>query len=322
MAALGAVLMIGTLGYMAFQGWSFLDSIYMTVITVATVGFTEVHPLSPSGRIFTIFIIIGGVGALTLFLERVGRFVVEGEFQKLLWRQKVEKSIQDMRDHVVICGYGKVGREVRQEMMEARVPYVIVEKEEPVARELERENLPFIQGDATTEETLVKAGIPRARALVTALDNDADNVYVCLTARSLCPDLQIVARAADDRAIKNLTQAGATRVISPTVIGGMQMAQAILRPAVVDFIQLATRSGSLELQMEELRLKPPSPLLGKALKDSELRSRYKIIVVAILKAGGPTLYNPEPGALLEDGDTLIMLGPTDSLTALAQQMKV
>jgi len=317
---LGAILVMGSLGYMLLQGWPLLDSLYMTVITVATVGYQEVHPLTSAGRVFTIFVIIAGIGALTLFIERIGRLAVEGEFKKILWRQKVEKSIQDLKSHVIICGYGKVGREVRGELAESGTPFVIVEKEDPVARELEREGIPFIQGDATLEEILLKAGIARSRALVTALDNDADNVYVCLTARSLRPDLIIVARAADDRAIKNLSQAGATRVISPAVLGGMQMAQAILRPAVVDFILLATRSGSLELQMEELRLKAPSPLIGKTLKDSELRSKYKIIAVAILKAGGATIYNPDPGAPLDDGDTLIVLGPTDSLNALAQQM--
>ena len=316
LALLGAVILVGTVGYALMEHWSILDAFYMTLLTISTVGFGEVHALDSVGKVFTILIIVGGISVLTLFIETLGRMVVAGEFRKILWRQRVEKNIQDMEGHILLCGYGKVGHEVHRELTQARIPVVIVEKEEPVARELEKEGLTFLQGDATTEETLTKAGIRRARGLVTALDNDADNVYVCLTARSLCPNLLIVARAADERAIKNLKQAGATRVTSPSVIGGMQMAQAIIRPAVVDFIHLATQSGKLDLQLEEIRLRTPSDLLGKTLRDSPLRSKYKVIVVAILKAAGTTIYNPEPDALLEEGDTLIVLGPTSSMAAL------
>lgn len=312
------LLVLGTTGYVVLENWSMLEGLYMTIITVTTVGFKEVRDLSSAGRVLTLGIIVCGVVVLALFVQQVNRLAIEWEFRNLLWRQKVDKTVKSLKDHVVLCGYGKVGREVLRECAAAKVPVVVVEKEEALIREMEGGGIPAVMGDATDEEVLRKAGVERARGVITSLDNDADNVYVCLNARALRPGLSIVARAADDRAVRNLQQAGATRVISPSAIGGTQMAHALLRPAVLDFMHLTTSGGTLDLQMDQLHLRAGAPMLGTTLRDSNLRSRYRVVVVAILKGDGRTLYNPEPDERLEEGDTLIVLAPPASLNELAE----
>jgi len=317
---LGVVLIIGTVGYSVIEGWSFFDAFYMTVITLSTVGFREVYDLSYGGKLFTILLVIGGVATVTLLMSTFGRMIVEGEFRRVLWRQKVDKTIDKLSNHFILCGYGRVGREVAKNFTHVRAPFVVVEKEEPVIRQLDQEGLAYVLGDATVEEVLLRAGLLRAKGVVTALENDADNVYVCLTARSLCPSILIVARAADDRAAKNLKQAGADRFISPNVLGGHQIAQACLRPAVLDFITLATSRSTLDLQMEELHLKAPSELIGKSLAGTNLRSHYRVIVVAIQKPSGDMVFHPESHQVLEERDTLILLGPASSLQELVSRM--
>lgn len=319
LAFIGVVLAIGTVGYMLLEKWPVLDAMYMTVITLSTVGFGEIHDLSTAGRVFTLFIVAGGVMTVTLFLSSVGREIVEGEFKRLLWRQKVAKALEKMSGHFILCGYGRVGQAVMRCFRQAKTPFLVIENDESVARELELEGIHYILGDATVEDVLLQAGIKRAKGLVTALANDSDNVYVCLTTRSVCPEIRIVARASDDRAVKNLKQAGANRVISPNVLGGHQLAHAVLRPAVLDFISLATHRTTLDLQMEELSLTKPSQLIGKSLAESTLRSAYHVIVVAVQKPSGDMVYNPGSDYILEEGDTLVVLGPNASIQELVSR---
>lgn len=314
------VLLAGTLGYTLLEGWPLLDALYMTIITLTTVGFGEVRELDTVGTVFTMFLILGGVFSVTILISSMVHLIVVGEFQRILWRQKMDKSIEKLKDHIILCGHGNVGKETRRSFEHSKTPYVVIEKEEQIVTDLLQQEIPVIHGDATVEDTLHRAGIGKARGLVTTLENDADNVYVCLTARSISPHLMIVARATDERAITNLKQAGANRIISPTLIGGHQIAQAILRPAVLEFIHLTTRRGMLDLNMEELLLKSPCDLIGKQLSNSNLRSQYRVIVVAIQKPSGEMIFNPEPGYSMTENDTLIVLGPVSSLQELKERL--
>jgi len=313
------VFLVGVVGYMTIEQLNLLDAAYMTIITLSTVGYTEVHPLSSAGRIFTICFIALSMMTGAVFLAQVARFVLEGEFKGLLWRQKMLKKTETVRNHFILCGYGRVGREVCKAFDKAGIAYLIIEKDETKAQNLIREGKLVIQEDATLEETLLKAQLHSAKGLVAALDSDADNVYLCLTARSLNPKLNIVARAADDRAIKNLRQAGADKVISPTLIAGHQLAQAVLRPAVLNFIHLATYDSSLDLLIEELPVTSSSVVKGKTIASSQLKSSYHLIVVAVQKKE-KMQFNPDPDYIIEEGDILIVLGPSSSIQKLLKEL--
>ena len=312
-----AVLLVaGTVGYHVVEGWPFFDALYMTVITITTVGFLEVHPLGTAGRVFTMALAMGGVFSAFYAAAEFIRAMVSGEIRTVLGRQRMESRLEKLRGHLVICGFGRMGRLVAEEFSAAGLDFVVIERE---AKLLEGFALPHgipLVGDATADDVLRRAGVERARALVTAAASDADNLFVTLSARLLSDKLFIVARAEGEAADVKLRRAGANRVVSPYNIGGRRVAQAVLRPNAMDFIELATSSEHLELQIEEVEMRPGSSLVGRSLKASPIRSELGIIIVAIKKPDAKMVFNPAPEALLEAGDLLITLGHRQQLDRL------
>ncbi len=311
------LVLLGTVGYHWIEGWSLFDSLYMTVITVTTVGYLEVHELSKEGRAFTMLLALGGVFTLFFAASEILRAVVGGELRGVLGRQRMERNLAEIRDHVVVCGFGRMGRLICQEFALRGTPFVLVERQPELLRNFDLAHGIPLAGDATSEEVLRKAGVLRARGLIAVAASDADNLYVVMTARELNDKLLIVARAEEESAEKKLKRAGATRVVSPWVTGSHRVAQALLRPNATDFIELATRSGHLELQIEETEIAPGSTISGRMLKDSRIRQDLGIIIVAIKKPAGEMLFNPAPEAVIEANDVLITLGPRPQLDRLA-----
>jgi len=315
---LTAVIGGGMLGYSAIEGWSLFDSLYMTVITLATVGFKEVHDLSDTGKAFTIMLIIGGTGVIAYSLGSLIQFMVEGQFQQVVGRRKMQQTIGKLKGHYIICGFGRIGQMICKEFETKPVRFVVVEKNPYLCERLSREGYLFVQGNATDDETLVAAGIDRARGLITAVTSDTDNVYITLTARGLNPELFILARAGEEGADVKLMRAGASKVISPYTIGAVRMAHAILRPSVVDFIELATASENLALQIEEIEVAEGSDLVGKTLVTAEIRQSMGIIIVAIKQPDGHMLFNPPSQTVISAHSVLIILGERPAITRLEQ----
>ncbi|MGD9342503.1 MAG: potassium channel protein [Desulfuromonadales bacterium] len=315
-AALVSVIALGTLGYATIEDWRAFDALYMTIITLATVGFKEVHELSPEGKLFTIVLIISGTGIIAYTLSSLIQFTLEGQLRKILGRKKLESRIGKLRDHYIICGYGRIGHLICREFHSRPTPFVIVEQNPNHIERLEREGYLFVEGDATDDETLLAAGIEHAKGLITAVTSDTDNVYITLTARGLNPKLFILARAGEEGAEKKLMRAGASKVISPYTIGASRMAQAILRPSVVDFIELATASEHLALQIEEISVATHSVLAGKTLVDSGIRQSMGIIIVGIKEADGKMTFNPPPTKKIEPNSVLIILGERPAIGQL------
>jgi voltage-gated potassium channel len=315
--ALAAVVVAGTAGYILIEGWPALDALYMTVISLSTVGFGEVHPLSPAGKVFTMLLILGGVAAVTTALSIGSQIVLEGQLEKVLGRRKVEKEIGRLSDHYVICGYGRMGRVISREFLKKPVPFVVVEGDPEIFKTIDPEMLAIL-GNATEDAVLRRAGIERARGLVSVVSSDADNVYIILTATGIRPDLLIVARAGEEGSEQKLLRAGATKVVSPYAIGGAGIANAILRPAVVDFIDLVTRREHLELQMEEVLVAPRSRLAGRSILETGLRQHYGVIVVAVRKRDDRMEFNPPPEYQVVAGDRLIVLGAGAKLAELGE----
>jgi len=306
----------GTLGYRVVGGWGWLDALYMTVITITTVGFHEVRPLGTSGRLFTMALALGGVFTAFYAAAAFIRAIVTGEIRTVLGRQRMENLLAHLNDHLVVCGFGRMGRLVCEEFSSSGLPFVVVDRNPAVLEDFSMPHGIPLPGDATADDVLRKAGVDRARALVSAAASDADNLYVTMSARFLNEKLFIVARAESEGAEPKLLRAGASRVISPYSIGGHRVAQAVLRPAAMEFLELATRSAHLELQIEETELRSGSPLVGHSLKTSPVRSELGIIVVAIKKPDGKMQFNPRPETVLEAGDVMITLGHRQQLDRL------
>lgn len=315
-AALISIIAIGTFGYSMVEGWSLFDSLYMTVITLATVGFKEVQPLSSEGKLFTIILIISGTGMIAYTLSSLLQFTMEGQLRKILGRKKLESRISKLREHYIICGFGRIGHLICREFHSRPLPFVVVEKDPQLIERVEREGFMFVEGDATDDETLQAAGIDHALGLITAVTSDTDNVYITLTARGLNPKLFILARAGEEGSEKKLMRAGASKVISPYTIGASRMAQAILRPSVVDFIEIATASENIELQIEEIPVAANSSLAGKTLIDSGVRQSMGIIIVGIKQVDGQMIFNPPPTRVIEPNATLIILGERTAINQL------
>jgi voltage-gated potassium channel len=319
-AVLGGVLAFGTLGYMLVEHWRFFDALYMTVITVGTVGFGEVHPLSQSGRAFTMVLILAGVAGLGYVFATVVEFFVEGHLREILEERRMERLIDRLDSHHIVAGLGRVGLEVAGAFEAADVPFAVVDNcQEVIQAALER-GWPSLLGDATEEHVLRAAGIERASSLVTALDSDAANVFVTLTARTLNPKLYIVARSAASSAEDKLRKAGADSVITPTVIGGRRMATMVLHPFVSDYLELMSGLGESEMRLEEIQVPADSCIDGCRLtrvKELETGS----LVLAVQHPDGSVVANPPSDTMLQAGARLVVMGTADQLEALADTLE-
>ena len=308
--ALLAVVVVGTSGYMLIekeQNPSVLEAAYMTVITISTVGFTEVWKLDPAGRAWTIGVIVFGIGTVSVAFTSLITLFVSGELRYIREKRKMTTTIKDMSGHAILCGYGRMGALATRQMRERGVSIVVVEKDQSLEESLIDAQLSHVIGDATDDEVLRKAGLATAMALVAVLPHDADNIYVTLTAHSLRPELSIIARAEQPATEAKLKRAGATRVICPQVMGATRIANVLTRPNVVDLVEMATKG--VDLEIDEYVVGEHSSFAGTTLRESALREKTGASVVAIKRADGETLFNPDPDASLETGDTLVLVGP-------------
>ena len=306
----------GTAGYVVIEGWSAWDAFYMTIITVTTVGYEEVHKLSRPGQVFTVGLLISGVGAALYTFTLLATVVVEGGLPKRLQRRRHERMLETITDHFIICGYGRIGSIVAQQFRRQRIPYVVVERSADRLQAAIDEGALGVEADASREDVLKRVGIERARGLIAAVGTDAENVYAVLSARVMRPDLFIVGRAETEDATIKLKRAGANRVISPYQIGGVQIAQTALRPAVVDFMELATSSDNLELAMEQITIEAQSALANRSIVEANLRQKYGVIVIGIQREDSRMEFNPEPDTAIRPGDRLVVLGRPESLKRL------
>ncbi|WP_341860307.1 potassium channel protein [Desulfohalovibrio reitneri] len=305
----------GVAMYMWVEGWNLLDSFYMVVVTLSTVGYMEVNPLSPQGRLLTSFLILGGVGSFAYILSTFTQILVEGRLQSLLAKRRLLHMIEGQRNHFIVCGYGRIGSVVVEQIRREGHPVVVIERDEAIVERLRGEGILHIKGDATSDEVLEQAGLYRARSLITALTQEAANVYVTLTARQLAPNLNIIARADNATHIPRLERAGANRVVMPHVIGGLRMAQTVLRPSVTNLLE-QSMGGNMELVMEEHRVAPSSELAGKNLIQSNIRPRFNAIIIGIKKPDGQMLFNPGPETVINQDDTLITVGSNEHMVEL------
>lgn len=306
---------IGTLGYI-IEGWSAWDAAFMTIISVTTVGYGYVHPLSRAGEVWTALVLLAGVATLFYTAFVLMAQVVDGGLQRGLEQRRFRRMIDQLSNHFIICGYGRIGSTIAEEFRRHGVPFVVVDRDPEKVHAIIAAGGVAVAADASREEVLNNVGLARARGLIAAVSTDAENVYTVLTARVLRPDLFIIARVESDDAEPKLRRAGADRVISPYTLGAVQMAHTALRPAVVDFMRLATSSEHLELSAEQIGLEPGSALDGRSLREAELRQRFGVIVVAIQRKDGKMEFNPSPETVLRAGDQLVLLGGVEHLRQL------
>jgi len=310
------ILIIGTIGYMVVEDWTFMDALYMTTITIATVGYGEIHPVSNIGRVFTMLIILLGVGFSLYVAGAIVQLMVEGQIRSIMGRKRLNNKINHLRQHHIICGYGRIGRVLCNHIKHKPIDFAIIEKDAELIPIMEADEILFISGDATDETVLLNAGIKVAKGLVAVLGTDAENVFLVLTARQLNPDIFIIARSCESRSKSKLLAAGADAVESPYDMGAMSMAQRIIRPTVTSFLNWALASQRKEIQMEEIPITSESPLVNIMLKDSGVRSKYNLIIIAIKKADGKMLFNPSFDTLIEANDTVIAVGEAINLQRL------
>ncbi|HLZ43295.1 MAG TPA: potassium channel protein [Candidatus Sulfotelmatobacter sp.] len=316
-ALLLLVMVIGTAGYHYIEGWTWFDGFYMVVTTLTTIGYQEVHPLSHAGRVFNVFVILAGVSLLLLGVGALSQALLEFELQSFFGRRRMEREIGRLENHFIICGMGRVGRSVARELARKPVPFVVVENSEAKRQRYAEENWLVVAGDATVEQTLKQAQIERASGLIAATTTDATNLYIVLTARGLNPRLKIIARASEDSAEKHLLTAGADSVVSPYSFAGQRIAQSLLRPHVVSFLDTATTHLGMDLEIGEIHITSASTFAGKTLESSRIRQERGVIVLAIKRREGMR-FNPAPDERIEPDDCLIAMGEPAQLRQLEQ----
>lgn len=306
--AIAAIVLFGTVGYVVIEGWPWFDALYMTVITLATIGYGEVHPLSSGGRAFTIMLIITGVGVASVVFSSVTKKVLDRHIGGIFQAKKMQDRIDHLVNHTIFCGFGRLSRIALQQLKGSGTSIVVVDRDETRRAQAKDAGFLVLGGDVTAEETLINAGIRRAARLVTLLPKDSDNLYVVLTSRELNPDVFIISRAEDESGEKRLVRAGATRIVSPYRAGAQRIANGILRPFVSEFLDLAVSGTGLDLQIEEIKIPELSPLHGRTLQEIELRKKTNVMVAAIVSSKGIMCFNPSADTTIESGSTLIGLG--------------
>jgi len=312
----------GIAGFMALEGFTFWDSLYMTVITISTVGFSEVKPLSFEGRIFTVFLIMSSFGTFAYTITEVTRYVIDGEFRRLILHIRVDRTIGKLKGHTIICGYGRNGKQAYQTLKESGVACVVVEKDKQIISELmEANDVLYVEGDATQDEVLARAGIKDAGALITALPADADNLFVVLTARVSNDTIKIISRASEDNSDTKLRHAGVNNVIMPDRVGGAHMAQLVVKPDVVEFIDLLIGQSSVETHIEEIPCHDlPESYLGKSIMDLNVRKNWGANIVGFKKENGEYVFNPSPDTLIQKGSKLFVLGTMEEIRNMKNEI--
>lgn len=314
------IFFMGVAGYMMLEGWSFLDASYMTAITLSTVGFMEVHQVSDAGRLFTIILIFAGVGYFLYIAGVIIQFIVEGEIRSILGRKRLDKKISQLKNHYIVCGYGRIGRVLCRLIRDETQDIVVIEEDETLVSVLENDKMHYFQADASDEEYLLRAGIKDASFLVAALGTDTANVFLVLTARQLNPDIFIMARASTPRVKNKLMVAGANLVENPYDTGAISMGLKLLRPSVSNFLDVALSRRHEGIEIDELYVPKRSKYTNVELKDSGIRQDFNLIIISIKKASGGMLFNPHFDALIEPGDTVIVMGKTPDLRKFAQAL--
>lgn len=312
--AILAVACVGAAGFVFLEGWSWFDALYMTMITIFSVGFKEVHDLSPAGRVLTMGLIVLGTGSVFFVVGSVAEYFLEQRFATLLRRRRMERNLQKLANHHIICGYGRIGKEVSREFTRRGVSFVVIENSEEEVKQLEVGEMLFISGDAADEEILLKAGVKNAKGLVCATSSDADNVFIALTARGLNPELYIAARCIHSHAEPKLRQAGADMVISPYVAGGKRLAMALLKPNALEFLEGVMHGEGLEMGVEEVHVKHGAPYINKSIRDSRIHHETGVLIIGVKKKDGKFISNPPADALLQEGDRLIIIGKNADLS--------
>ena len=308
----------GTAGYMVIEDWTILDSLYMTVITLSTIGYGEVNPVSQPGRIFTLILIVMGVGFFLYVIGNVVQFLVEGRIRLVLGRHKLDKQINQLDNHYIVCGYGRMGRAFCRYLIQKGLKFVVIEKNEDRMPVLNTDHVLYVTGEATIEENLLKAGVKRASNLIATLGTDADNVLLVLLAKGLNPKIYVVARASQNASKKPLDTAGADVVVSPFDIGARRMAHAILRPGVIRFLEFAFADEGTDIHIEELSVAPSSKLVDVSLQDSGIRQKYNLIILSIIKEDGDMIFNPSAETTIGADQKIIAVGGMNSLMRLQE----
>ncbi len=315
-----ATIFLGTSGYVIYEGMPVFEAFYMTLITISTVGFSEVKPLSDAGRWLTIVIIITGISLLSYTLGQIASIVIEGELRKILGRRKLEKQIAALKDHYIVCGYGRTGTVVVSELQAAGIPLVVIEHDDSLVEELSKRGILYIHKNATNDEALLEAGLERAAGLVTTVNSDADSVFISLSAKGIRPDIFILARASNKSNENKLIRAGASRVVCPHQLGGELMAEIIHKPTVVDFLNYALGNNDMDLQLEEAPVGEDSPVHGKTLVESGLRKNYGVIIIAIKRQNGEMVFNPGANEVFYARDVIVVLGKSSKLKEMREEI--
>ena len=317
MMALAAAIVFGTIGFHFVEGWTLADSLYVTVQTLTTVGYGDVPPRSGAGRIFAVVVMLIGAGGVALAVSTIVQSVVKWELVSTFGQRRLTKKMSKLRDHYIVCGSGRVGSHLVRDLLAANESFVVIETDQQRAAEFSQRGVNVMVGDATLEESLRDVGVEHARGLAACLPNDADNVYVVLTARDLNPNLRIVARAAEEQAEAKLLRAGANHVIAPTIIGGHRMAVALTKPAVSEFMDSIT-ANELGLGFEQVEVDAASSLVGQELRSTPIRSELDVVIISIRRQDGQIVFNPAGNATIENGDILIAIARAESLARLSQ----
>lgn len=315
------LLLGGTFGYMLFENTGFWTGLYLTIITVFTVGYGDIVPIHPSGKVFTVLLVITSVSFVMYAFSKITETMIEGEIQGLFKRRKMNKQVLRQKDHYIVCGFGRIGKEICRMLKQHHLPFVVIESDAEVVKEIEDLGYLELEGEASDDDILLAAGIEKAKGLISVVSSDADNLYVTLTARGLNPDLYIMARSSGTHgAHTKLMRAGASKVISPYSIGAKRMAHLIIRPTVTDFLDMTMRTSELGLNMEELRISSSSSFVGKELAESEIRKRFNIIIICIKREDGQMIFNPKPNVKILSGDILILIGSFEDITELTREL--